>query len=185
MKDADITSSARCWDNVNWSMRIRKFPSAVEDPGVAVAALNQQKANLRSGWFSQETGLAKVKCTVDSDGLRGTSRRGVPPARSERGVCVRDGRRSCPGLPTCTYDGNEVLVCMDPRRANSRKSSETRVPTVPQRADDLSAAYDVRIRAQMRGRSMTTVVMLSGTRSGRMAPSRGQRASHVRWTGRM
>ena len=60
----------------------------------------------------------------------------VHPARSERGVCVRDGRRTG-GLPTA-YDGNEVLVCMD--ETSKQQVKETRVPRPA--APGLSAAYD-------------------------------------------
>ena len=59
----------------------------------------------------------------------------VHPARSERGVCVRDGRRTGGLRP---YDGNEVLVCMD--ETSKQQVKETRVlrPAAP----GLSAAYD-------------------------------------------
>ena len=60
----------------------------------------------------------------------------VHPARSERGVCVRDGRRT--GGLERPYDGNEVLVCMD--ETSKQQVKETRVPRPA--APGLSAAYD-------------------------------------------
>ena len=60
----------------------------------------------------------------------------VHPARSERGVCVRDGRRT--GGYQRPYDGNEVLVCMD--ETSKQQVKETRVPRPA--APGLSAAYD-------------------------------------------
>ena len=60
----------------------------------------------------------------------------VHPARSERGVCVRDGRRT--GGLQRPYDGNEVLVCMD--ETSKQQVKETRVPRPA--APGLSAAYD-------------------------------------------
>ena len=66
----------------------------------------------------------------------------VHPARSERGVCVRDGRRD--GMEDVLevyqrpYDGNEVLVCMD--ETSKQQVKETRVPRPA--APGLSAAYD-------------------------------------------
>ena len=60
----------------------------------------------------------------------------VHPARSERGVCVRDGRRTG-GLPTAVR-WNEVLVCMD--ETSKQQVKEPRVPRPA--APGLSAAYD-------------------------------------------
>ncbi len=60
----------------------------------------------------------------------------VHPARSERGVCVRDGRRM--EVYQRPYDGNEVLVCMD--ETSKQQVKETRVPRPA--APGLSAAYD-------------------------------------------
>ncbi len=64
----------------------------------------------------------------------------VHPARSERGVCVRDGRRMEDVLEVYQrpYDGNEVLVCMD--ETSKQQVKETRVPRPA--APGLSAAYD-------------------------------------------
>ena len=64
----------------------------------------------------------------------------VHPARSERGVCVRDGRRDGRLLEVYQrpYDGNEVLVCMD--ETSKQQVKETRVPRPA--APGLSAAYD-------------------------------------------
>ena len=61
----------------------------------------------------------------------------VHPARSERGVCVRDGRRTGRSYQR-PYDGNEVLVCMD--ETSKQQVKETRVPRPA--APGLSAAYD-------------------------------------------
>ena len=63
----------------------------------------------------------------------------VHPARSERGVCVRDGRRDGRlEVYQRPYDGNEVLVCMD--ETSKQQVKETRVPRPA--APGLSAAYD-------------------------------------------
>ena len=67
------------------------------------------------------------------------------------------------------YDGNEVLVCMD--ETSKQQVKETRVPRPA--APGLSAAYDYEYERN----GVSSLFMLVCT-VGRMAPSRGQRASH-------
>ena len=67
------------------------------------------------------------------------------------------------------YDGNEVLVCMD--ETSKQQVKETRVPRPA--APGLSAAYDYEYERQWSEQPVHAVCTV-----GRMAPSRGQRASH-------
>ena len=89
----------------------------------------------------------------------------IPPGQSAEFVCAMEDVLEVYQRP---YDGNEVLVCMD--ETSKQQVKETRVPRPA--APGLSAGIRLRIRAQWSEQPVHAVCTV-----GRMAPSRGQRAS--------
>ena len=199
MKDADITSALGVGQStverirkgcveegvesaLNRKKQLRRRQKRLDGEGEArlIAMACGEPPEGRASWTLKLLADQLVECeivgTISTETVRQALKKNelkpwlkqswcIPPGQSAEFVCAMEDVLEVYQRP---YDGNEVLVCMD---ETSKQQVRRRECRVPQRR--LIGGIRLRIRAQWSEQPVHAVCTV-----GRMAPSRGQRASH-------